>query len=81
LRDDYEVSTPDVDRLVEIAQRHGSIYGARMTGGGFGGAVVAAAAPGCAAVAREIAIDYSKETGRIGAVLAVIAPVLNPARR
>jgi galactokinase len=74
LRDDYEVSAPDVDRLVDLAQQHGSIYGARMTGGGFGGAVVAAAAPGSAEVAREIAAEYSAETGRFGAVLATIAP-------
>lgn len=40
LRDDYEVSTPELDRLVELAVEHGAI-GARMTGGGFGGAIVA----------------------------------------
>jgi galactokinase len=42
LRDDYEVSTPTLDRVVEAALAAGAI-GARMTGGGFGGSVVAIA--------------------------------------
>jgi galactokinase len=40
LRDDFEVSVPDVDRLVELAQAERGVCGARMTGGGFGGAIV-----------------------------------------
>ncbi len=45
LRDDMEVSTPVLDRLVtELAGTPG-VYGARLTGGGFGGAVVALAEP------------------------------------
>jgi galactokinase len=40
LRDDFEVSVPAVDRLVEMAVDAGAV-GARMTGGGFGGAIVA----------------------------------------
>jgi galactokinase len=39
-RDDYEVSVPAVDALVEAALRHGAV-GARLTGDGFGGPVVA----------------------------------------
>jgi galactokinase len=42
LRDDYEVSTPTLDRLVEAALESGAL-GARLTGGGFGGSVVALA--------------------------------------
>jgi galactokinase len=42
LRDDYEVSTPTLDRVVEAAVEAGAL-GARMTGGGFGGSVVALA--------------------------------------
>jgi galactokinase len=41
LRDDYEVSVPALDRLAEALQRHPSVYGARLTGAGFGGACVA----------------------------------------
>jgi galactokinase len=40
LRDDYEVSTPELDMLAAIAEGNGA-YGARLVGGGFGGAVLA----------------------------------------
>ena len=56
LRDDYEVSCPELDRLVQIASDLGSqagVYGARMTGGGFGGSVVML-------VKRELADDVSR---------------------
>jgi galactokinase len=41
LRDDYEVSTPELDRLVALLQEQESVHGARLTGAGFGGACVA----------------------------------------
>lgn len=40
LRDDYEVSTPELDRIVGAALAAGA-YGARLVGGGFGGSVLA----------------------------------------
>ena len=43
LRDDYEVSCPELDTVVEIAQAMGDgggVIGCRMTGGGFGGCAV-----------------------------------------
>ena len=40
LRVDFEVTTPELDRLVELAYANGAVA-ARMTGGGFGGAIVA----------------------------------------
>ena len=40
LRDDYEVSSEELDLMVELAQRVEGVYGARMTGGGFGGCVI-----------------------------------------
>jgi galactokinase len=40
MRDDFEVSLPEIDRLVEIADRQSETFGARLTGGGFGGAIV-----------------------------------------
>ena len=41
LRDDYEVSGPALDEIVEIARRTPGCLGARMTGGGFAGCAVA----------------------------------------
>jgi len=41
MRDWYEISTPEMDILVEIQQQMEGCYGARMTGGGFGGCTVA----------------------------------------
>jgi galactokinase len=40
LREDYEVSSPELDRLVEVAREAGAA-GARLTGAGFGGSIVA----------------------------------------
>ena len=42
LRDDYEVSSPALDELVGIAERAGAV-GARLTGAGMGGCIIAAA--------------------------------------
>jgi galactokinase len=70
MRDDYEITTPDIDRLVDIADRHPDVYGARMTGGGFGGAVVALVTAGREAeVAQQVAAAYAQATGRTPAVL------------
>ncbi|HEV7700985.1 MAG TPA: galactokinase [Pyrinomonadaceae bacterium] len=40
LSDDYEVSCPELDLLVDTARRIPGVYGARMTGGGFGGCTI-----------------------------------------
>lgn len=70
MRDDYEVSIAPVDRLVEAATALPSVFGARMTGGGFGGAVVIAAAAGHGReVASQVETAYRLQTGRRGAVL------------
>jgi galactokinase len=45
LRDDYEVSCAELDFLVEEAIKIKGVYGARMTGGGFGGCIVALVRP------------------------------------
>ena len=58
LRDDYEVSCRELDVMADIASAVPGVFGARMTGGGFGGCVVAlvrsdAAAAAAATIARE----------------------------
>jgi galactokinase len=58
-RDDFEVSVPEVDRLVELAEKEPAVYGARLTGGGFGGSIVALVREGEAAgVASRVAAAY-----------------------
>jgi galactokinase len=70
LRDDYEVSVAELDRLVALADARPEIYGARLTGGGFGGSVVVLARAGSArAIAARVAEAYSSETGREATVL------------
>jgi galactokinase len=40
MRDDYEITVPAIDKLVELGQAQPGCYGSRMTGGGFGGCTV-----------------------------------------
>lgn len=55
MRDDFEISVPELDLAVETAQANGAI-GARMTGGGFGGSAIALA-PADAVSRIAVAID------------------------
>jgi galactokinase len=66
MRDDFEITVPAIDRLVEIAQQAiGSEGGARMTGGGFGGCVVALAPRArVAAVAAAVEAGYRSPQGK-----------------
>ncbi len=57
LRDDFEVSLPELDALVEAAVAAGA-YGARLTGAGFGGCVLALAAPECAQAVAAVAPSW-----------------------
>ncbi|MGR6980940.1 galactokinase [Testudinibacter sp. P27/CKL/0425] len=65
MRDDFEITVPEIDYLVELAQQAiGSDGGARMTGGGFGGCIVALAPEEkIEAVRKNIAEHYQKRTG------------------
>ena len=60
MRDDFEVSIPAIDELVEMAMRVQGVYGARLTGGGFGGAIVALAEPGRARAAGDEVIALQR---------------------
>jgi len=64
MRDDYEVSLVPIDTLVALAQGDAEVYGARLTGGGFGGGVVVLTRAGAAhAVAARVGTAYAA-TGR-----------------
>ena len=70
MRDDYEITTPAIDTLVSIGRAHADVYGARMTGGGFGGSVVMLARSDRAMEAASFVRDaYERETGNPGRVL------------
>jgi galactokinase len=68
LRQDYEVSCDELDVLVDAARamgRAGGVYGARMTGGGFGGStVMLVSTTEVEAVARTIGATYARRFGR-----------------
>jgi galactokinase len=65
LRDDYQVSVPELDVLVEAARQVPGCYGARLTGAGFGGCTVSLVeATAVGAFQREVAAAYRAATGR-----------------
>jgi galactokinase len=64
LRDDYEVSCDELDLMVRIAEQIDGVYGARMTGGGFGGCTVNVVRTDAVARFRSlIAQRYAQGTG------------------
>ncbi len=64
LRDDYEVSSKELDQLVELARRQPGVWGARMTGAGFGGCTVnLVRADAAESFAQAVAIGYEKALG------------------
>ncbi len=64
LRDLYEVSCPELDAMVDIAQAQEGCFGARLTGAGFGGCTVNLIAKECvSAFTRSLAIGYKNKTG------------------
>ncbi len=67
LRDLFEVSSPALDTMVEIASRHLAVVGARMTGGGFGGSAVALVrSSGVEDFVRDVESSYRRATGHAG---------------
>ncbi|MEM7395058.1 MAG: galactokinase, partial [Verrucomicrobiota bacterium] len=67
LRDDFEVSCPELDILVDIARSLGpdrGVLGSRMTGGGFGGCTVTLVKTAeLESVKESLARDYTEKTG------------------
>jgi galactokinase len=69
-RDDYEVSVPAIDLLVELAQKEPDVCGARLTGGGFGGSIVMFAKSGKGHdVARRIKQGYNAQSTHKASIL------------
>lgn len=65
LRDDYEVSSKELDLLVEIAMAQPGVVGARMTGGGFGGCTInLVESSAVEAFKKHVARGYFEGTGR-----------------
>jgi UDPglucose--hexose-1-phosphate uridylyltransferase len=64
LRDDYQVSCPEIDLLVELARRQPGVLAARLTGAGFGGCTVNLVARHALEAFRdEVLEEYRKRTG------------------
>jgi galactokinase len=64
MRDDYEISCPEIDTLVTIASDIPGVYGTRMTGGGFGGCTVSLVhVEAAAAVVQQLSTEYEARTG------------------
>jgi galactokinase len=64
LREDYEVSCAELDLIVDIAAKQAGVYGARMTGGGFGGCTINLVERADAAeFKRHVAAEYYSSTG------------------
>lgn len=70
LRDDYEVSSPELDALVEAAVEVSGCYGARLTGAGFGGCTIALVAEDAVPEFKaHIAASYDERFGQRGSGL------------
>ena len=74
LRDDYEVSIPELDELCELLRAADGVHGARLTGAGFGGAVVALCRTGAGAAAGASVVKRFNASGRKAALLLPITP-------
>jgi galactokinase len=65
MRDDFEITCPEVDFLAGLAEAEPGVYGSRMTGGGFGGCTVSLVeADAVERVSRHILERYPAGAGR-----------------
>ena len=63
LRDDYEVSCPELDLLYEVGRRFPACYGARLTGAGFGGSGIALVKKGEVEAFQQKLLESAEEAG------------------
>jgi len=82
LQDDYEVSCPELDLMADSASRQPGVYGARMTGGGFGGCTInLVKREAVQQVVDRVAAEYQQKTGvhpeiYVSAAAAGVGPAL-----
>lgn len=70
MRDDYQVSIPEIDLLVDLCLKDPDTFGARLTGGGFGGSIVAITNKNAEKkVAQNVVKEYEKLTGHKATIL------------
>jgi galactokinase len=79
MRDDYEITTPALDLAVATALESGAA-GARMTGGGFGGAIIALVAAGRAARVADAITTAFARAGLPAPLLATVTPAAGARR-
>jgi len=74
LRDDYEVSCPELEAMVEATGEVGGCYGSRLTGAGFGGCTVSLVADGAVAeFERHVVRRYREQTGKEATIIVCAA--------
>lgn len=79
LRDDYEVSIPALDILTDLLQSAEGVFGARLTGAGFGGACVALCRNGhAAAIGKQVLARYNAAGFQGELLIPAPIPVPNP---
>lgn len=69
LRDDYAVSTPALDLLTALLAAHPDVYGAKLTGAGFGGACVALCQAGRGGTVKDSVLTAYRARGHEGVAL------------
>ncbi len=70
MRDDYEISVTAIDQLVELCRAHPATIGARLTGGGFGGSIVAITEKDKGReMAEAVTTAYKEKTGNRPTIL------------
>jgi galactokinase len=73
LRDDFEVSAPELNLLADFANGLPGVFGSRMTGGGFGGSTVTLAdARAASAIVSALRESYRKQTGTLPDVIVCV---------
>lgn len=70
MRDDYQITIPEIDLLVNLCLKEKEVFGARLTGGGFGGSIVAIAEKGKKhQIAEKVIKEYEFKTREKGTLL------------